>query len=65
MNKYFGFAILFLGLVSCNNKNDANTFTVKGQIKNISDQKIILEQLYFGDKTPTVLDSAMVKNRRL
>lgn len=62
MNKYFGFAILFLGLVSCNNKNDANTFTVKGQIKNISDQKIILEQLYFGDKTPTVLDSAMVKN---
>lgn len=62
MNKFFVIAILFFGLVSCNNNNDANTFTVKGQIKNVPDQKIFLEQLYFGEKNPVVLDSATIKN---
>ncbi len=51
-------AILF----SCNNKNETGKFTVNGQIKGAPDQKIYLEELFFSQKNPEVLDTGDIKN---
>jgi peroxiredoxin len=53
--------ILCLVLMSCK-INDKNKFTIKGNIKNIEKQHIYLEQLYFGDKAPDILDTALIEN---
>ena len=47
--------------MSCKS-HDKNKFTIKGNIKNIEKQYIYLEQLYFGDKAPDVLDTALIEN---
>lgn len=47
-------------LFSCNSKK--NEFTVSGEIKNLPNQHIYLEQLYFSDRDIEVLDTAMVEN---
>lgn len=52
---------LCLGLMSCKS-NDKNKFTIKGNIKNIEKQHIYLEQLYFGDKAPDILDTTLIEN---
>jgi peroxiredoxin len=49
-------------LWSCNNPSDKGRFTVNGVLKNAPDQKIYLEELYFSQKNPDVLDTAEVKN---
>ncbi len=49
-------------LFSCNSAGDKNKFTVNGQFKNAPDQKIYLEELYFSQKDPEVLDTAEIKN---
>lgn len=59
--------LVLIGLVagclfSCNNKQEKGTFTVAGEIKNIGDQKVYLEQLYFSEKNPEVLDTAEIKS---
>jgi len=46
--------------VSCNNKDDNGKFTVTGEIKNLPDQHVYLEQLFFSNKAPEVLDTADV-----
>ena len=51
-------------LLSCNNKNEAGRFTVNGEIKGAPDQKIYLEELFFSEKNPEVLDTADIKNGR-
>ena len=48
-------------LFSCNNQTPKGTFTVNGEIKNVPDQKIYLEELYFSQKDPVVLDTADIK----
>lgn len=57
--------ILFLGVVvvlgACKNKIDQGGFVVKGDIKNATDQKLYLEELYFTDRAPEVLDTADLK----
>lgn len=53
--------IICFGLMSCKS-HDKNKFTIKGNIKNIEKQYIYLEQLYFGDKAPDVLDTALIEN---
>ena len=45
---------------SCNKPAEKGKFTVKGEIKNIGDQAIYLDQLYFSQKDPDVLDTAAV-----
>lgn len=60
INSLFLF-ILCLGLMSCKS-NDKNKFSIKGNIKNIEKQHIYLEQLYFGDKAPDILDTALIEN---
>jgi peroxiredoxin len=49
-------------LLSCNNKSEKGKFTVTGQIKNAPDQKIYLEELFFSEKDPEVLDTGEIKN---
>jgi len=46
--------------VSCNDKDDKGKFTVTGEIKNLPDQHVYLEQLFFSNKAPEVLDTATV-----
>ena len=53
---------LALGLFSCNNKSENGRFTLAGELKNAPDQKIYLEQLFFSQKDPEVLDTAAIKN---
>src|SRR5438270_13732699 len=46
--------------VSCNNKTNIGKFTISGQVKNISDQKIFLEELHFSQQPPQVIDTGEV-----
>lgn len=60
LKKLFLFVLCF-SLLSCKS-GDKNKFTIKGNIKNIENQNIFLEQLYFGDKAPDILDTALIEN---
>ena len=62
MKKIITIFVISLGILSCNNKPEAKRFTLSGEIKNINDQKIYLEQLYFSQKGPDVMDTAEIKN---
>ncbi len=53
---------LLASLVACNQKEDKGTFTVNGSLKNVENQKIYLEQLFFSEKNPEVLDTAEIKD---
>ena len=53
--------LLCVFMAACSQKKDGH-FVVTGKIKNIADQHVYLEQLYFGDKAPEVLDTAEMKN---
>lgn len=62
MKKLFTFLFASVVFFSCNNENNTEKFILTGEIKNIPDQKIFLEQLYFSQKDPEVLDTAEIKN---
>lgn len=47
---------------ACKNNNGTNEFVVKGQIKNAVNQKIYLEELFFADKVPEVIDTGNIAN---
>ncbi|MBK8494086.1 MAG: DUF4369 domain-containing protein [Chitinophagaceae bacterium] len=51
-------AILF----SCKQGSDKGKFTLTGELKSATGQKIFLEELYFSDKQPEVLDTAEIKD---
>jgi peroxiredoxin len=55
------FSFLCLLIFSCKN-NKSDSFTISGTIKNAPDQQVYLEQLYFSEKAPEVLDTANLKN---
>lgn len=48
-------------LFSCNASEEKGTFTLKGDLKNIPDQQVYLEQLFFSQQDPQVLDTGNVK----
>ncbi len=55
-------SISFL-LFSCNNTEEVKgKFTVNADVKNIPNQQVYLEELYFSDKAPQVVDTADVKD---
>ena len=59
--KYIALLIgLAISVSACKNSNEAGTFTVKGNIANTMDQEVYLEQLYFTDKAPEVIDTAQL-----
>jgi len=62
MKKIFVAALCTVILLSCNNKSETGKFTVTGQIKNAPNQKVYLEELFFSEKDPEVLDTAEIKN---
>jgi peroxiredoxin len=53
---------LWASFMACNQKEDKGTFTVNGSLKNVENQKIYLEQLFFSEKNPEVLDTAEIKD---
>ena len=62
MKKIIVIIIVSLFIFSCKTNPSAEKFKLSGEIKNISDQKIYLEQLYFSQKGPDVMDTAEIKN---
>ena len=55
-------ALLAVAVMGCKDKNEAGKFTLDGNIKNVPDQEVYLEEIFFSDKAPEVLDTAMLKN---
>ncbi len=53
---------VLVSLIACNQNVDKGTFIVNGHLKNIDNQKIYLEQLFFSEKNPEVLDTADIKD---
>ncbi len=62
MNKIVTVAIAALLMIGCKNSADKNKFTLTGEIKNLPDQKVFLQEIFFSQKDPEVLDTADVKN---
>lgn len=60
MNK----VVIFLAAVflfSCASQHKADSFKVSGELKNAPDQKVFLEQIFFNQNPPQVLDTAEMK----
>jgi peroxiredoxin len=49
-------------LLSCGNTGKKGMFTVNGELKNASDQKVYLEQISFNQQPPQVLDTVEMNN---
>ena len=64
MKKLLFGILLIAGTISCNEKTEKGKFTVTGNLKNAADQKIFLEQLYFSQKDPEVIDTGEIKNNK-
>ncbi len=62
MQKIIGVVLMAGLLYGCGSKDDANKFSINGEVKNLPDQKVYLEQIYFTNKDPEVLDTAEAKN---
>lgn len=62
MKKTFSILMISLAIISCKNEPVKGKFSVSGEIKNVADQQIFLEQVYFSQKDPEVLDTAQIKN---
>ncbi len=45
---------------SCKPKQDDNSFEVSGTLKNAPDQEIYLDQLFFSDREPEVIDTSKI-----
>ncbi len=48
-------------LFSCTSETEKGKFVVEGELKNAPDQKVYLEELFFSQKEPVVLDTADMK----
>ncbi len=62
MKNIIAILLIACNLFSCSNQHSKGKFTVNGSIKNAADQKVILEQLFFSQRNPEVLDTAELKN---
>jgi peroxiredoxin len=62
MKRFFHVLLVTLVMAGCAAKENKSRFTVTGDIKNAADQKIYLEQLFFSEKNPEVVDTADLKN---
>ena len=62
MKRIIGIVLLAGLLANCGKKEDANKFSVTGDIKNLPAQKVFLDEIYFGNKEPETLDTAEAKN---
>jgi len=62
MKKLFTIVFCTATLFACNNESQKGKFTVSGELKNAPDQKVYLEELYFSEKDPVILDTIEIKN---
>lgn len=62
MNRLLKCCLAALVLIGCKGNDNSNKLSLDGEIKNLPDQKVYLEQLYFNEKDPEVLDTALIKN---
>ena len=62
MKKVFIGAMYAALLMGCNNKIEKGKFVINGKVENVADQKIYLEELFFNEKDPEVLDTGNIKN---
>ena len=49
-------------LFSCKNDSDKENFTVIGELKNTADTTVYLEELFFSQAAPELLDTGIIKN---
>ena len=61
MKKVMTLFALSAAMMACSNKNDKGQFSLKGSIKNVADQQVYLEQLFFTQQEPQVLDTGEIK----
>ncbi len=61
MNKIIVFAAALV-LFSCTSQQKTGSFKVAGELKEAPDQKVFLEQIFFNQSAPQVLDTAEMKN---
>jgi len=54
-----------IALFSCNNEDVTGKFTLKGEIKNASDQKIFLEEIHFSQDAPVVIDTSLLEKGKV
>ena len=54
--------VLVLILFSCKTDSGKGKFNLTGELKGADEKKIYLEELFFSDKAPEVLDTGVVKN---
>ena len=61
------FLIIFFALAffSCKNENTIGKFTVKGEIKNATDQKVFLEEFNFSQNPPVVIDTSVLEKGKV
>jgi peroxiredoxin len=62
MKKLLPAVLLAAVLFSCNNNTDKKRFTVNAELKGVSTEKFYLEELFFSQAQPEILDTIVVKN---
>lgn len=62
MKKFLQVLMLTAAIVGCKQKADEGAFTLNGEVKNSSAKQVYLEELYFEEKPPMVLDTADIAN---
>lgn len=60
-HKLFTWLLVSISFLACNNSTSDGNFTVTGKLKNAEDQQVYLEQLFFTERAPQVLDTAEMK----
>ena len=60
MRRILGIVISTFVLISCNTSEKKGMFTVNGELKGATDQKVYLEQISFNQQPPQILDTAEV-----
>ena len=62
MKKLLVGMLLTASIISCSEKTEKGRFTVKGNLKNADNQKIYLDQLFFNQSDPQVIDTGEIKD---
>lgn len=62
MKRSLSVVAVALLLFSCKNDSDKEKFTVSGELKNTPDSLVYLEELFFSEAAPEVLDTGIIKN---
>ena len=62
MKKLIPAVVIAAVLFSCNTGSDKGKFSVNGELKSATGEKIYLEELFFSQKQPEVLDTGIIKN---